>query len=303
MRKPREVKFEWWVKLYKCSSCWEFLPRERYSQNLSWYDFITSECKKCNNIRIKKYRSENKDKRNEYQRNYKAKRRMMMEAQFWEAWTYYAQVIPEPIQQPAPELTITTTTTTPIQVINTPTPKHDPVITKSVDELCSKSSQQDLWEIDEDNKSEFSEKFSRAEKLRQENIKAQKDEEEYLLQQAIEKYPDAYTEILNDESLLDVFNNRWVVSSKIENLRVRQERIDKTKKEKEHRDMVEKMRALVDTLSEEEQKEFEDKLHTLDWEWQDAFVKSMSNQNIKTFWSVWRNIYDIQIARQTWKIK
>jgi len=28
--------------------------------------------------------------------------------------------------------------------------------------------------------------------------------------------------------------------------------------------MVEKMRALVDTLSEEEQKEFEDKLHTLD---------------------------------------
>jgi len=71
-------------------------------------------------------------------------------------------------------------------------------------------------------------------------------------------------EILNDESLLDVFNNRWVVSSKIENLRVRQERIDKTKKEKEHRDMVEKMRALVDTLSEEEQKEFEDKLHTLD---------------------------------------
>ena len=274
MRKPREVKFEWWVKLYKCSSCWEFLPRERYSQNLSWYDFIASECKKCNTIRIKKYRNENKEKRNEYQRNYKAKRRMMMEAQFWET---NVQPIPEPqYPQPWPQ---------PISEPSYPQPWPQPIpepkkVVVNFEEVVPLT-------------------FSNNEEVVPLTFS---NDDEIVIQSAIEKYPDAYTEILWDEDTLYYFNEKRSTDKKIEELQRRQEKFDKLRAEKEYNIMKEKMRDLVDaTLSIPEKIRFEDKLHSLHEEQQDDFVKKVSKLSKVSFPVSREAIFDALLDKQTGK--
>ena len=293
MRKPREVKFEWWVKLYKCSSCWEFLPRERYSQNLSWYDFIASECKKCNTIRIKKYRSENKDKRNEYQRNYKAKRRMMMEAQFWE-W-YKVVPIPEPTYpQPWPQ---------PIPEPTYPQPWPQPIPAVQPKGLSAHQSQSDwVWEpkkVVVNFEEVVPLTFSNNEEVVPLTFS---NDDELIIQSAIEKYPDAYTEILWDEDTLYYFNEKRSTDKKIEELQRRQEKFDKLRAEKEYNIMKEKMRDLVDeTLSDSEKIRFEDKLHSLHEEQQDDFVKKVSKLSKVSFPVSREAIFDALLDKQTGK--
>ena len=301
MWRKREVKVEWWVKLYKCSSCWEFLPRDRFQKNLSWYDFISSECKKCNNERIKKYRQENKDKWNEYQRNYKAKRMLMYEQQFWATpipEPTYPQPWPQPIptpQYPQPE---------PVPaVVSVNFDNRDITLTPSINEwepVITKEPHENFT---------FSSNFARAEKLRQENLEAaeqereQLEDEEVIIQAAIDKNPDAYTEILSDEDLLNAFNNRSV-ESKINELTRRQQKFDKQKQEKEYNAMKEKMRDLVDaTLNDEQKKYFEDKLHSLHEDQQDEFVKKVSRLSKASFPVSREAIFDAQLDIQTWKIK
>lgn len=321
MWRKREVKVEWWVKLYKCSSCWEFLPRDRFQKNLSWYDFISSECKKCNNERIKKYRQENKDKWNEYQRNYKAKRMLMYEQQFW------ATPIPEPTYpQPWPQSIPAVQPNglsahqsqsdwvwepylpqpEPIQtVITLDSKKNDVILTPSINEWDPVIT---TWKIPEEWFT-FSSNFARAEKLRQENLAAAEEEaaqledEEVIIQAAIDKNPDAYTEILSDEDLLNAFNNRSV-ESKINELTRRQQKFDKQKQEKEYNAMKEKMRDLVDaTLNDEQKKYFENKLHSLHEEQQDDFVRKVSRLSKASFPVSREAIFDAQLDIQTWKIK
>ena len=101
--------------------------------------------------------------------------------------------------------------------------------------------------------------------MRTENNEAevQTEDNEIIIQAAIDKNPDAYTEILSDEDLLNAFNNRSL-ESKINELTRRQQKFDKQKAEKEYNIMKEKMRDLVDaTLDDEQKKRFEDKLHSL----------------------------------------
>lgn len=279
MRKPREIKYEWWVKLYKCSSCWEFLPRDRFNKNLSWYDFISSECKKCCNARTKKYRQENKEKRNAYQKDYKAKRMLMYEEQFWD-WTNKK---PENITITSKMEDITLTPS-----IN----RWEPVITKEPAENFT-----------------FSSNFARAEKMRQENLEAawdpdERTDDEIVVQAAIDKFPDAYTEILSDEDLVDVFNNVWSVDTKISELKKRQERIDKEKEEKEYNAAKDKMRDLVDaTLDDKQKRDFEDKLHSLHEKHQDDFIKKVSRLSKASFPALRNEIFEAILDIQTWKSK
>lgn len=79
MKKIRETIFKNWVKLYKCSDCWEFLPKDRFNKNVRWLDFIHSKCKSCMNERIKKYRREHREEWNAYQREYWRKRAMVFD--------------------------------------------------------------------------------------------------------------------------------------------------------------------------------------------------------------------------------
>ena len=318
MRKAREVKYEWWVKLYKCSSCWEFLSKENFAKNIYWYDFISSECRKCSNERMKEYRKQNKEKLNAYQKSYKAKRMMMYEAhQSWVEYIpepQYPQPWPQPIptpQYPQPEPIKCTVVTSEKEndVILTPSINEwEPVITKDVPHVQSQSD----WRADDstsrtaDNFT-FSSKFARAEKLRQENLaaaeeeKKQLEDDEIVIQAAIDKNPDAYTEILSDEDLLNAFNNRSV-ESKINELTRRQQKFDKQKKEKEYNIKKEKMRDLVDaTLDDKQKRYFEDKLHSLHEEQQDIFVDRMASLSKASFPVLREEIFDKLLENQTWK--
>lgn len=289
MRKIRDFKVEWGVKLYKCSSCWEYLPRERYSQNLSWYDFITTECKKCYNIRVKTYRKENKDKRNEYQRNYKAKRRMMLESDY-KVVPIHEPHYPQPWPQPIPQPTYPQPEPQPAVILTPSINSWEPVVT--------------TWPIEE--WFTFSSDFARAEKMRKDNLAAAEqeneiDDAEIIVQAAIDKNPDAYTEILSDEDLLNAFNNRSV-ESKVNELTRRQEKFDKQKQEKEYNAMKEKMRDLVDaTLDDEQKKHFEDKLHSLHEAQQDDFVRKVSRLSKASFPISREAIFDALLDIQTWK--
>lgn len=298
MRKIREVKYEWWVKLYKCSSCWEFLSKENFAKNIYWYDFISSECRKCSNERMKEYRKQNKEKLNAYQKSYKAKRMMMYEAhQSWIEYipepTYpqpWPQLIPEPhYPQPEPIKCTVVTSEKKNDVILTPSiNKWEPVITKVPSKWMSAT---------------FSNWLSN---LEQDNINAKEEEkknmDESILQSAIDNNPEAYTEILWDEVLIDKFNNSWSLDYKITELKRRQEKYDKQKKEKEYNIMKEKMRDLVDaTLDDQQKRYFEDKLHSLHEEQQDVFVQRVSSLSKSTFPFVREEIFDKLLENQTWK--
>ena len=300
MRKVREVKYEWWVKLYKCSSCWEFLSKENFAKNIYWYDFISSECRKCSNERMKEYRKQNKEKLNAYQKSYKAKRMMMYEAH--QSWVEYIPEpqYPQPWPQPIPEPTYPQPEPIKCTVV-TSEKKNDIILTPSINE----------WEhvITNEQPKEFtfSSNFARAEKLRQENLaaaeeeKKQLEDEEIVIQAAIDKNPDAYTEILGDEDLLNAFNNRSV-ESKINELTRRQEKYDKQKKEKEYNIKKEKMRDLVDaTLDDKQKRHFEDKLHSLHEEQQDIFVDRMASLSKASFPVLREEIFDKLLENQTWK--
>ncbi len=301
MRKIREVKYEWWVKLYKCSSCWEFLSKENFAKNIYWYDFISSECRKCSNERMKEYRKQNKEKLNAYQKSYKAKRMMMYEAH--QSWVEY---IPEPqYPQPWPQLIPEPTYPQPEPIkctVVTSEKKNDVILTPSINEwepVITKDVPKDWFT--------FSSNFARAEKLRQENLAAAEEERkqlednEIVIQAAIDKNPDAYTEILSDEDLLNAFNNRSV-ESKINELTRRQEKYDKQKKENEYNIKKEKMRDLVDaTLDDKQKRHFEDKLHSLHEEQQDIFVDRMASLSKASFPVLREEIFDKLLENQTWK--
>ena len=242
MAKRREFKYNGNVKLYKCTCCWEFLPKNKFSENVLWYDFINSECKECYAKRAKKYRHDNKDKIREAQKAYREKRRMMMNSRGWRK-----QKQEEP----------------------------------------------------------FSSDFARAEQMRTENNEAevQTEDNDLIIQAAIDKNPDAYTEILSDEDLLNAFNNRSI-ESKINELTRRQQKFDKQKAEKEYNIMKEKMRDLVDaTLNDEQKKRFEDKLHSLHEAQQDEFVRKVSKLSTASFPVSREAIFEAQLDIQTGKIK
>ena len=249
----REFKFDWTTKLYKCTCCWEFLPRENYSKNILWYDFISSECKSCYNKRMKEYRLKNKDKIKEAQKAYREKRRMMMNSQLWNS---NVVPIPEPqYPQPWPQ---------PIPEPQYPQPWPQPI---------------------------------------PEPIEIQQDsDDELIIQSAIEKYPDAYTEILWDEDTLYYFNEKRSTDKKIEELQRRQEKFDKMRAEKEYNITKEKMRDLVDeTLPEPERIRFADKLHSLHEEQQDDFVRKVSKLSKVSFPVSREAIFDALLDKQTGK--
>jgi len=139
--------------------------------------------------------------------------------------------------------------------------------------------------------------------MRLKNIEEQHEDKELIIQAAIDKNPDAYTEILSDEDLLNAFNNRSI-ESKINELTRRQQKFDKQKAEKEYNIMKEKMRDLVDaTLDDEQKKRFEDKLHSLHEAQQDEFVRKVSKLSTASFPVSREAIFEAQLDIQTGKIK
>ena len=281
MPKKREVKFEWDVKLYKCTACWEFLPRDKFSENLYWYDFINSECKECYNKRAKKYRTENKEKFKEAQRAYREKRRLMKYAQFWGT---NVQPIPEP-QYPQPWLQHIPEPQYPQPW---PQPIPEPIQQQHTDKKVVVNFEEVVPLTFSNNEEVIPLTFS--------------NDDEIVIQSAIEKYPDAYTEILWDEDTLYYFNEKRSTDKKIEELQRRQEKFDKQRAEKEYNIMKEKMRDLVDaTLSIPEKIRFEDKLHSLHEEQQDDFVKKVSKLSKVSFPVSREAIFDALLDKQTWK--
>ena len=128
------------------------------------------------------------------------------------------------------------------------------------------------------------------------------NDDELIIQSAIEKYPDAYTEILWDEDTLYYFNEKRSTDKKIEELQRRQEKFDKLRAEKEYNIMKEKMRDLVDeTLPEPERIRFADKLHSIHEEQQDDFVRKVSKLSKVSFPVSREAIFDALLDKQTGK--
>ena len=293
----RETMMWNWVKLYKCKDCWIFLPRDRFYKNVYWYDCISNVCKECNNKRSAKWKRENKEKRNAYQKKYAEERLARMEIYGTtevpkeDKYKYLREQdkkLPNPYELK-------------VEAIETEK-KNDVILTPSINEwepVITKEPPENFT---------FSSNFARAEKLRQENLAAAEEEkkqfenDEIVIQAAIDKNPDAYTEILNDADLIDAFNNMWSIDTKVSELRKRQEKIDKQKKEKEYNIKKEKMRDLVDaTLDDKQKRHFEDKLHSLHEEQQDIFVDRMASLSKASFPVLREEIFDKLLENQTWK--
>lgn len=241
---------------------------------------------------MKKYRDKNKDKLLEYKRNYKIKRMMMYESQFWETNVQpipepsYPQPWPQPIPEPSypqpwpqpAKVVVNFEETTPYTL--TPTPEHEPVITKSTP-VVPLTFSNDVVPL---------------------TFSTTVDDSELIIQSAIEKYPEAYTEILSDEDTLYYFNEKRSTDKKIEELQKRQEKFNKEKADKEYNIMKEKMRDLVDeTLSIPEKIRFEEKLHSLHEAQQDDFVKKVSKLSKVSFPVSREAIYDALLDIQTGK--
>lgn len=72
MTNIRELKEENWKLYFKCKRCWEYkeATKEYFSWNKAWYLWLQSVCRVCVREQQRKYRTENKEKRHAYAKNY-----------------------------------------------------------------------------------------------------------------------------------------------------------------------------------------------------------------------------------------
>ncbi len=301
MKSNREVKFEWDVKLYKCTSCWKFLPYEKYCKNRMWYDWIMAECKECSTKRVTEYRRKNRDKRNAYQREYWRRREMMLTV----TWP---QPIPEPVYpQPWPQ---------PIPTPHYPQPEpvpavvsvnfdnRDIILTPSINEwehvITNNIDTTKTYTAVSKKEAEISNRLSSfTDKIKKETEELEKNQIDYE-----KEYPDAYQKIMSDEDLSRAFNYKYNEEQRINTLKREQALIEKEKEEFDYKSDLDKMRAMCDSLLEWNEKDrFEQAVHSLSWERQDKFVHRLWKLPTHQFKNNWKNIYDNILELKNWEKK
>lgn len=294
----RETMMWNWVKLYKCKDCWIFLPRDRFYKNVYWYDCISNVCKECNNKRSAKWKRENKEKRNAYQKKYAEERLARMEIYGTtevpkeDKYKYLREQdkkLPNPYELKVEAIE----TEKKNDVILTPSINEwDPVITNNID-TTKTYTMSSKWNEISNRLTSFIDKIEKeTEELEKEQIDYEKE------------YPDAYQKIMSDEDLSRAFNYKYNEEQKIELLKREQSIIDRKKDAFEYKTDKDKMRAMYDSLlDEQEKKKFDEAINELWWEWQDKFVHRLWKLPTHQFKNNWKNIYDNILELKNWEKK
>lgn len=280
MKSKREIKFEWGIKFYKCTSCWLFLPYDRFGKNRLWYDCIMSECKKCSSKRVSEYRKKNKEKRNAYQREYWRRKEMMLTV----TWL---QSIQKSITQPEPVTAKISVNFEEKEITYTPSINKEPIFTNKAEALKPYTTSS--------KESEISSRLTAfTDKIKKETEELEKEQIDYE-----KEYPEAYQKIMSDENYSRAFNYKYTEEQRIDTLKREQAMIDKKKNQFEYKSDLDKMRAMYDTLlNDNEKKKFDEAIKELWWNWQDRFVHDVAKLPEHSFknWWIWiyNNIKDIQ---------
>jgi len=280
MKKVRDVKDENGIRLYQCTSCWEYLSKENFSTNRSWFDCLSSKCKKCMSQKVKESRHKNREKYNAYQREYLRKRYMAFESWWLQQLPSQEETIKYEWLQPAVVQDYTPVPASPHDVIITWEPEIVPLTSSNdnVVPLTFSNSVQPNWK-DLDYESLF---------------------------------PEAYKEIMSDEDIKEKFNSRSD-DYKIKDLERRQEKYNKKKEEQERKELNENFRELAERayrdtqtqeLDEKELNRIEHKMWDLQFkEDKKKFMKTMLKFKYTTFKVSRESILDNIKWMRDWTIK